>query len=393
LATSPGSPSHAGARGPAFEYAAGMAYASQRDFHPLEIIPFFRRFPCTAARNFIYTFIWSTGLGVIFYALAALSDGRLYSLNAFGMYILVSNAIGYAIHGLFRIGDRMGLSDAVRGRGFAAKVVYFSIVPLVGVFLGFAAVTAVTGVRVINWLSHVEAIASIVITSLIISTVLSVIFFWRERTANAEADVARERERRERIERESLAANLRALQAQIEPHFLFNTLANVSSLIDTDRAEAKRMLDSFIRFLRASLAATRGDTTTLGAEAELIAAYLEVLRVRMRSRLRYTIDVPEDLRGFALAPMLLQPVVENAIRHGLEPKVDGGEVRMSARRDADRVAVEIVDSGVGFAPTTRGGVGLSNLRERLRLLYGERASLAVIDAAGGGTAVRMELPA
>jgi sensor histidine kinase YesM len=91
--------------------------------------------------------------------------------------------------------------------------------------------------------------------------------------------------------------------------------------------------------------------------------------------------------------MLLQPVVENAIRHGLEPKVEGGEVRMTARRDGERIAVEIADSGIGFAPTTRGGVGLANLRERLKLLYGDRASLSVTDAAGGGTAVRVELPA
>jgi len=361
--------------------------------HPLEIIPFFRRFPCSPARDLIYTFIWSTGLGLVFYALGAVSDLRLQSLEALRMYVLISNLIGYSIHVLFWMGEHSGVEGAAKRAGFLAKVAYFSVTPLLGVFFGFALATAIVGERFGAWLTQPQAIASIVITSVIISTILSVIFFWRERSAIAEADVARERERRERIERESLAANLRALQAQIEPHFLFNTLANVSSLIDSDRGEAKRMLESFIRFLRASLAATRGDTTTLGAEAELIAAYLEVLRVRMRSRLRYTIDVPEDLRCFALAPMLLQPVFENAIRHGLEPKVDGGEVRMSAKRDADRVAVEIVDSGVGFAPTTRGGVGLSNLRERLRLLYGERASLAVTDAPGGGTAVRMELPA
>ncbi len=362
-------------------------------FHPLEIIPFFRRFPCSPARDLIYTFIWSTGFGLIFYALGALSDLRLQSLEALRMYVLISNLIGYPIHFLFWLGDRSGLEDAVKRAGFVARVIYFSTVPLMGVFFGFALTTLIVGARFGAWLTQPQAVASIVVVSLIVSCALSVVFFWRERSASAEADFARERARRERIERESLAANLRALQAQIEPHFLFNTLANVSSLIDSDRAEAKRMLESFIRFLRASLAATRGETTTLGAEAELIAAYLEVLRVRMQSRLRYTIDVPEDLREFALPPMLLQPVVENAIRHGLEPKVEGGEVRMSAARRGDRIAVEVADSGVGFAPTTRGGVGLSNLRERLKLLYGDRASLAVTDAAGGGTMVRVELPA
>ncbi len=113
----------------------------------------------------------------------------------------------------------------------------------------------------------------------------------------------------------------------------------------------------------------------------------------MQTRLSYAIDVPAELRGYTLPPMLLQPVVENAIRHGLEPKVDGGDVRVAVKREGGRVAVEIADSGVGFAPTTRGGVGLSNLRERLKLLYGERAALSVTDAPGGGTMVRMELPA
>jgi len=265
-------------------------------------------------------------------------------------------------------------------------------VPLLGVFVGFTLASLVFDFGFTSWFTKPAAIFSIVVTSLVISTIMTVIFFWRERSAVAEAAVARERERHERIERESLAANLRALQAQIEPHFLFNTLANVSSLIDADRAEAKRMLESFIRFLRASLAATREATTTLGAEAELIASYLDVLQIRMGDRLRYAIDVPAGLRGFTLPPMLLQPVVENAIRHGLEPKVSGGEVSMRVAEEAGGVIVDVADTGVGFAPTTRGGVGLSNLRERLKLLYGERASLEVSDVPGGGTRVRLKIP-
>jgi sensor histidine kinase YesM len=362
-------------------------------FHPLEIIPFFRRFPCSPLRDFVYTFIWSSGFGMVFFVFGALTDRRQANIDALAFYILISNAIGYAIHWLYRLGTVAGLEALARRHGYVTRVVYYSAVPIVGVVAGFAIATALTGASFGAWLSRPDAVASIVITSVVISTVLSVIFFWRERSATAEAEVAREREKRERIERESLAANLRALQAQIEPHFLFNTLANVSSLIDSDKAEAKRMLESFIRFLRASLAATREQTTTLGAEAELIASYLEVLRVRMGERLAYTIDVPSGLRGFTLPPMLLQPVVENAIRHGLEPKVQGGEVRMLVTRAGDQVAVEIADTGVGFAPTTRGGVGLSNLRERLKLLYGDRASLSVVDTTGGGTTVRVLLPA
>jgi LytS/YehU family sensor histidine kinase len=222
---------------------------------------------------------------------------------------------------------------------------------------------------------------------------ISVIFFWRERHARAEADLQRQRLRAERVEREAALANLRALQAQIEPHFLFNTLANVTSLIDPDPAKARRMLESFIRFLRASLGATRAESTTLADEAELIAAYLDVLEIRMGKRLTYEIDVPPDLHTFSLPPMLLQPVVENSIRHGLEPKMEGGRVSVHARRDGDAVVIEVTDDGVGFAATTRGGVGLTNLRDRLRLLYGERASLAIGEGAGGGARVAMRLPA
>ena len=113
----------------------------------------------------------------------------------------------------------------------------------------------------------------------------------------------------------------------------------------------------------------------------------------MGARLRYSIEVPPDLQAFSLPPMLLQPVVENAIRHGLEPKVEGGEVTLRARRDGASVAVEIADTGIGFAPTTRGGVGLTNLRDRLRLLYGESAALAIGEGARGGTVVTLGLPA
>jgi LytS/YehU family sensor histidine kinase len=222
---------------------------------------------------------------------------------------------------------------------------------------------------------------------------MAVIFFWRERGAVAEAALALERERAQRIEREAALSNLRALQAQIEPHFLFNTLANVVSLVDPDPAKAKRMLESFIRFLRASLNATRLESTTLGEEKELIGSYLDVLQVRMGARLRYRIEIDPAVESFTLPPMLLQPVVENAIRHGLEPKVEGGEVVVSARREGARVAIEIADSGVGFAPVTRGGVGLANVRDRLKLLYGEKASFDIGENAPAGSRITLRLPA
>ena len=361
-------------------------------FHPLEIFPVFRRWPHSEARDLLYTFIWSSLFGVVFYMLGAFNGGSLPSLESFGIYIGISNVIGYTIHALYHLGKRSGLEDWARGAGAVGKTAYFAGTPLVGVLLGLWIASFFIDVGLRNIFLNPGALLSLLSISLVISIVLSVIFVWRERGAAAEAALAHERLRAERVEREATLANLRALQAQIEPHFLFNTLANVTSLIDPDPATAKRMLDSFIRFLRASLASTRMEQTTLADEAELITSFLQVLQVRMGARLRFRVEIEPGLESFTLPPMLLQPVAENAIRHGLEPKVDGGEVSVRARREAGAVVVEIADTGVGFAPTTRGGVGLANLRDRLRLLYGDRAALTIGENAPAGTRVTVRLP-
>ncbi|HXF78129.1 MAG TPA: sensor histidine kinase [Usitatibacter sp.] len=364
-------------------------------FHPLEVFPVFKRIRPSPVRNLAYTFIWSTALGMIIFAVGAVFAPQLPTREDFVWTFIFANAIGFTIHGLYWIGDRSRLERWVRARGHYVKTLYYAGVSTVGVMLGYSFVAMTLDSRLIRqWLKNPQWLAAFAFTSFVISLVLSVIFFWRERHARAEAALQSERLRTERVEREATLANLRALQAQIEPHFLFNTLANVASLVDPDPAKAKRMLDSFIRFLRASLAATRTESTTLDAEGELIAAYLDVLQVRMGGRLAYRVDIAPDLGAFELPPMLLQPVVENAIRHGLEPKVDGGVVELSARAAAPgRVQIAISDTGMGFAPTTRGGLGLTNLRDRLRLVYAGRASLSVAEAPGGGTRVVIELPA
>ena len=362
-------------------------------FHPLEIIPFFRRWPCSPLRDFIYTIIWSCLFGAGFFVLDAAGNGSFPGWAVFATYMFISTIIGFAIHGLYWLGDRSGLERAARGAGFGLKVVYFAAVPIAGVVVGMSGASLVLGLPLAAWITRPGALFSITLISLLISLVLSVIFFWRERAAHAEAAIALERARAEGIERQAALAHLRALQAQIEPHFLFNTLANVTSLIDPDPATAKHMLESFIRFLRASLAATRREQTTLAEEGDLIRAYLDILQVRMGNRLRYRVAIPDELGATPIAPMLLQPLVENAIRHGLEPKVDGGEVTFGARREGGDVVVEVADTGVGFGAITQGGVGLENLRARLRLLYPGRGALAIQDNKPSGALVRVTVPA
>ena len=190
-------------------------------------------------------------------------------------------------------------------------------------------------------------------------------------------------------------ARLKALQAQIEPHFLYNTLAGVLSLIDSQPARARHMLERFIDFLRASLDASRADTASVGAEFDLACAYLDVLAVRMGPRLRFTVEAEPQARAALIAPMLIQPLVENAVMHGLEPKVEGGCLRLSARIEDGLLCIEVQDDGVGIGnapPRSGGGVGLSNLKARLKSLYGPAAQLEMLDNPGGGACVRMLLP-
>jgi sensor histidine kinase YesM len=193
------------------------------------------------------------------------------------------------------------------------------------------------------------------------------------------------------LQRQAIDAQLRSLQAQIEPHFLFNTLANVVSLIDTAPDKARLMLERLIELLRASLAASRSERTTLGQETALIAAYLDILRIRMGERLSYTINVPPELLNVSIPPLSLQPLVENSIKHGLEPKLEGGSVHLSARTEGGALQLDVEDDGLGFSLHPGAGVGLANLRDRISSLYGARARL-VIEELARGTRVRMTIP-
>jgi sensor histidine kinase YesM len=362
----------------------------REDFHPMEVIPLFRRFSPGPVRNVVYTLLFNVIIGTGFWFVAMMDNHASRNAAVWLIYLLFSNVIGYTIHMLFGLGSMTGLERRVRGPWMTTA--YYTLVSLLGVTLGFILISMVMYAQLPRFLLDPQWIATSAAISLLISAILSVIFFARARSARAEVALQGERLRAERIEREAALANLRALQAQIEPHFLFNTLANVTSLIDPEPGTAKRMLESFIRFLRESLAATRLQETTLGRERELIAAYLDVLQVRMRERLRYRVHVPPELESFALPPMLLQPVVENAIAHGLEPKVEGGEVDVSARREDRHVTIDVADTGVGFGDATRGGVGLTNLRERLKALYGDEARVEILENAPCGTRVRLRIP-
>jgi len=230
-----------------------------------------------------------------------------------------------------------------------------------------------------------------ILASLIIKAVAT-----GKHSAEVAASEARQRAEKEQLERTAVEAHLEALQAQIEPHFLFNTLASIDQLILTDPPRASRMQQSLIKYLRAAMpqmrASGNGARPTLGQQVDLSRAFLDIMAVRMDERLQPVVSVPEGLRSAIFPSMMLQTLVENAIRHGLEPKAEGGKVEIRAEVVDGSLAVRVCDTGVGFNFNNQGGVGLANIRERLKVMYRDRAELIISVPSEGGTCATIRIP-
>ena len=219
--------------------------------------------------------------------------------------------------------------------------------------------------------------------------------FLLERSARRSAILRQAELDRRRLEGQMLEARLQVMQAQVEPHFLFNTLAHLQRLYATDPVRARRMLDSFCDYLRAALPQMRGTRSTLGRELELATAYLAMQQIRMGRRLRVAVTVPDELRNAGLPPMMLLSLTENAIKHGLASLREGGEIRIDAAATESRLRVSVNDTGVGLGASGSGGgsgVGLSNIRSRLSALHGERGRLSLTPNAPHGVIATIELP-
>jgi sensor histidine kinase YesM len=218
-----------------------------------------------------------------------------------------------------------------------------------------------------------------------------------KRRAENQAREASEHAGTETLERRLVEAQMAALQAQVEPHFLFNTLALIGQLIETDPPQAAKIHAHLIDYLRATLPQMRAKGNgTLGRQIELSRAYLAIMQARMKERLSVFIDVPPDLLGASFPPMMLQTLIENAIKHGLEPKIEGGRIDIRASTSSSAsgnvLQVEVQDDGVGFNVHADDGVGLNNVRERLRLLYGKRAQLIIEAPLDGGARAVVRMP-
>lgn len=299
---------------------------------------------------------------------------------------------------LFINGSRLLLwgNDAPNKLGMLLVIVVMA--PL-AVLLGRVLASLLMGQPILSLVpEHSDNIIAVIVLTFLVCFGATLFFWNRQKMAALEAHATQ-------VEKQAVQAQLQMLQAQIEPHMLFNTLATLQSLISTDPLQAELMLNQLVQYLRTTLSASRADSTSLQKEFDLIKAYLGLMSLRMGMRLSYTLQLPEHLGRLRLAPMLLQPLVENAIKHGLEPKVDGGNCTVRAAVHNDMLVLSVLDTGAGLPtsislnqpppqkePVIGMHFGLDNIRERLVTLYGPLAELIITHNVPAGAMAQITIP-
>lgn len=337
----------------------------------------------TSPRHIAVTLLYTLGFNTLiaaFITLVGFSEG-------FFINLIMSQCIGCSICTCVLITQRyFNFQHPLTQLGAMATALILGGV--IGTFIG----ALVSGIPPAYFLREYGLLVRILILSVLFGAGISFFFVTRSRLSDSREKLQAERIRSLSLEKESAETRLRLLQAQVEPHFLFNTLSNVLSLIDSDREKAKSMLTHLSRYLRTSLTRSRMATTTLGQELEMVQSYVRIFKIRMGERLQYDIDIPTSLEGVSFAPMLIQPLVENAILHGLEPKATAGKVTIRAMQNRGRLRVTVADNGQGLGQAGPQGTGLANVRERLISLYGDKGRLIIKENPPSGVQAVIEVP-
>jgi hypothetical protein len=321
--------------------------------------------------------------------------------DPFGTVLVYSNCISLMIWLFIDLGRDIVASRTSRpafGADSARSAwpgwAWMLAIVVVGAILGYAA-----GIEIGNWITGLKLpgpfnaslrqTMSLLVIALVPSITITYFFQSREVIALQKSEV-------ETAQRQAAEQQLKLLESQLEPHMLFNTLANLRALIGVDPPRAQAMLDQLIAFLRASLDGSRVRMHSVEAEFQRLRDYLALMQIRMGPRLETRFDLPPMLATALVPPLLLQPIVENSVKHGLEPQVAGGRIDISAAYEDDVLVLRVRDSGAAFEPCAAGAgrYGLAHVRERLATLYGDRASFELGPAEGseGGTLATIRLP-
>jgi len=339
----------------------------KREFQQLTL----KRFAVSLVLNALI----NTAIAVL---LSAIKFGQGFQNN-----LIISQCIGFSIYGA----NMAVIPLFGRTKRPAAQVAIIVAAVLVGAIVGTILGSAAIGMRPSALFGErFPFFTQLVLLGILFGVLVSYVFVSLER-------ISEERLQRIEMEKAAMEAELRLVQSQMEPHFLFNTLANVRSLIDTDPRKAGEMLETFVAFLRTSLRTGRERTVALSQELDVVKSFLDLFAMRMGERLRYHIDLPDALRGVRVPPLLVQPLVENAIKHGLEKSVEGGEVVIAVERADGKIRIIVADSGIGIGETAGGsGIGLENVRRRLAIMYGDAGRLVIEQNDPSGVKAMIEIP-
>lgn len=306
----------------------------------------------------------------------------------------IANFVFAQCIGLTIAASQEAVQPRLSHRGWSVRLAATAGLVILGSLLGAVVAGALIGIPgpIDSWPAAVYGRATLI--GLVFGGIIVGFVLIREQLHRTQAGLRDEQLRRARAQAAEAEAELRLLRAQVEPHFLFNSLAHVASLIDAEPTRARDVLDRLIAYLRGALNHSRCAGVTLADEIDVVTSYLDVMRERLGDRLAYRVAVPDTVRRVSVPPMLLQPLVENAVKHGIEPKVGGGTIRIRGRWRDDALVLDVEDDGGGPVSGAPGeGAGLANLRARLEGVYGEAVSLMLLEGGEGGTIARVTVPA
>ena len=296
-----------------------------------------------------------------------------------------SQAIGISIASLITL-------FVLRTGNPSPNPIYFILAIVAGVVIGLVVGTLLTGGSELTESNHQKILVNSLAYSFIIGCVVVFFFYTYNKQQQLNNQLNLEKLKQAKIEQALVESNLKMLQAQIEPHFLFNTLSNILVLIDNRPGDAKNMLGNLTDYLRGSLDRTRQNSATLGDEITLVNAYLSIQKIRMGERLNYQLSIDESLSNLNFPPLLIQPLVENAIRHGLESEVDGGNIKIAINQQQQKLHILVSDTGKGIDNMNSNGIGLKNIHARLEALFPQQASLTTRPNTPKGLIVEITIP-
>lgn len=360
--------------------------------------------PSLTAQNIDHSMKNPPAPALLTHALAAATLNTVIALGItafgdreFGTTLVYSQSIGLTIWALIDLGRHWLITDPKNQTQRLIWIVPVSV--MVGYLVGTMLADALLGHDMMSeWAAQPRSALGFLSLSLLVGVGCSYYFMSRARLASVRADIACAHAKAEAAQRQAAQSKLKLLQSQLEPHMLFNTLANLRALIGAEPARAQGMLDHLVAYLRATLDASRANTHSLQTEFDRLQDYLELMAVRMGPRLQFKLDLPPALAEQQIPPLLLQALVENSIKHGLEPKVEGGSITISARLNGANLRLEVKDSGIGTGedlnqpPVSDSGFGRVQVRERLQTIFGDQATFELTSSHETGTLACITYP-